>query len=40
MLSDIQASGFSLSIPKLVLASQKSVKFMSLCDSKIIEQTQ
>ena len=28
MLSDIQAAGFSLSIPKLVLAPQKSVKFL------------
>ena len=28
VLSDIQAAGFSLSIPKLVLAPQKSVKFL------------
>ena len=28
VLSDIQAAGFSLSIPKLVLAPQKSIKFL------------
>ena len=28
VLSDIQAAGFSLSIPKLVLAPQKSFKFL------------
>ena len=29
VLSDIQAAGFFLSIPRLVLAPQKSVKFLS-----------
>ena len=28
VLNDIQAAGFSLSVPKLVLAPQKSVKFL------------